>query len=192
MFKGRGAVVYSIMKIAFYAAAVFEYLLYYEMKVPALLYIMISILVANNFLRQFFLNGREKFFRYEQGSIILEFILAVYIASLLPVGPVVILLTPAIFESMSGHNLFFGTGISLAALASLITIDIVDTLHSRWIYNFYIFFQRVLAQYALGYVFMLVISYLASLQFRERARIAKVNLELEEAYRQLVDNASKL
>ena len=192
MFKGRIAVVYSIMKAAIYAAVVYEYLLYYEMNAPLLHYIMIFIFVTNNFFRQFFLNGREKSYRYEKGSIILEFILGIYIASLLPVGPVVILLTPSIFESMANHSLLFGIGMSLAALASMITIDIIDTLHSRWIYNFYIFFQRVLAQYALGYVFMLIISYLASLQFRERARIAKVNLELEEAYRQLVDNASKL
>lgn len=192
MFKGRIAIVYSAMKVAIFAAAFFEYLLYYEMKVPVMLFAMISIFIANNFLRQFLLNDRRKLYWYEWGSIILEFILGVYIASLLPVGPVVILLTPSIFELMANYNPLFGAGISLTVLAALIGIDIMDTLHSRWIYNFYVFFQRVLAQYALGYVFILVISYLASLQFKERERIAKVNHELEEAYRQLLDNASKL
>ncbi len=134
----------------------------------------------------------RKLHRFEKGSILLEFVLGVYAASLLPVAPVVLLLTPTVFESISEHSLFFGAGTSLAILGSVIAIDIVNTLHSRQNNNFYNIFQNVIAQYALAYILVIIISYLASLQFRERAGIAKVNLELEEAYRQLVDNASKL
>jgi signal transduction histidine kinase len=192
MLRGKVAFVYSIMKIAFYSAAVFEYLYYYQLKVPAELFIMVFLLIVNNFCRQLFLYGKEKLHRFEKGSIILEFVLGVYVASLLPVAPVVLLLTPAVFESISEHSLLFGAGTSLAALGSITAIDIVDTLQSGRNNNFYNIFQNVIAQYALAYILIIIISYLASLQFRERARIAKVNLELEEAYRQLVDNASKL
>lgn len=195
MLKGKGAIVYSIMKIALYVTGCLEYLGYLgyqdynKRNNQTMLIILISLLIANSFFRQFYLYEKDSFYRYGRVSIILEFVLGAYIASLQPVAPVLLLLTPAIFESVAVHSLNFGVTVSMIGLISLMTID---ALSQVWIFNYFAFFRKIFVSYGLGFLLIIVISYLASLQFRERERIAIANRELEQAYKQLLDNASKL
>lgn len=189
MIKGKGAVVYSILKISLYSIGCMEYLNYNRSVTLTSQIILASILAANSLFRQFYLYKKDNLHRYGHVSIIIEFALGAVTASYLPVFPIILFLLPTIFESVAAHSLIFGGSTAAAALVALF---IIDTLSMGRIDNFFSFFLNRLVSYVSGFVLFFIISYLARLQFKERERIAKANGELEEAYKQLLDNASEL
>lgn len=189
MLKGKGAVVYTILKIALYAVGYIEYLSFYRSDNRMTEIILVSILVVNSFFRQFYFYEKDNLHKYGRVSIILEFALAAYIASLQPVYAVILFLTPTIFESVAAHSLAFGVSASAVSLIALLTIDVLSQV---WIYNYFEFFRNSFVAYGLGFILILATSYLAGLQFRERERTAKINRELEHAYKQLMDSSSEL
>lgn len=189
MLKGKGVIVYTILKIALFAIGYLEYIEYHTANKINMIIIFSSILVTNSFFRQFYLYGNDKLYWYSKISIIMEFALGAYIASLQPVFVIILFLTTTIFESVAMHSLIFGGSLSAITLFALLTID---TLNQIRILDYFSFYMSRLVSYGLGFILIFIISYLASLQFRERERIAKVNKELEEAYKQLINTSSHL
>lgn len=189
MLKGKSGIIYTLMKLTFYLAGYLEFAYYHQHHNKTTLYILMSLLFANSFIRQYILYGKDNLHRYGKISIILEFIFAALIAKLNPVAPVILFLTYTIFESMVAHSLLFGGSLTAISLVTLITIDILSRTR---IYDLYQFLKTIFISYGLGHLLVAVISYLAALQFREREKIARTNLELEQAYKQLLDNATKL
>lgn len=189
MLKGRGLLVYSVLKVCLYAMGFYEFVNYNKSQTLKTQIILACILVLNSFFRQFYLYKKDKLYKYGQISIVLEFILGAYTASLLPVFPIILFLVPTTFESVAAHSPIFGGSTTVAAMISLMTID---TLSMKKVSDYFSFLMSIFISYGLGFILTYIISYLASLQFRERERIARVNGELEHAYRQLLDNASNL
>jgi signal transduction histidine kinase len=187
--EGKGLIVFNVLKVFLYCAGYIEFLIYSRPAVQKTQIILASIIVINGFLRQFYLYQKDNLYSYGMVSIILDFALGAYSASLLPVFVIIIFLTPTIFESVAAYSLIFG---SITCGTTVVTLMIIDILSQKYIPNYFNFFMSMFVSYVLGFVLIFIISYLASLQFREREKVARTNKELEQAYKQLLDNASEL
>jgi signal transduction histidine kinase len=190
MLKGKGGIVYTAMKISLLALCLWEYLDYGEPENRTAQFILILILAANSFFRQFCILNSETRSRYGKISVILDFILGAGIAWMKPVFPVLLILTGSIVESVILNSVMFGTVTNAIALTSLVVVEILT--QPRQILYFSVFFRNIFVSYILGYLLVFIVSFFASLQFREKERVERANRELEQAYKRLLENAAKL
>lgn len=147
---------------------------------------LILLLVFVNYFRDYYLAARNKPVQYIWASIILEMLL---------------ILCTSIFNSSDANILFFFACISsvvisypflYSALMAAVYIGAEVFLYGMTS-GFDVLEASIVSiifSYTVSIAFVMVMSYVVKLQIREKERLARVNTELEQAYKRLIENSA--
>jgi signal transduction histidine kinase len=144
------------------------------------------LLFLINYSRDYYLVEGQKPIQYVWASIILEMILIilvgflsendinilfffVFISSIVIIYPFLYSVPPAIVFIVTGFFIYAGKDGSTSLIESIISLTF---------------------SYGVSTVFVMGMSYIVKMQIREKEKLARINSELEQAYKRLIDNSA--
>ena len=150
--------------------------------------ILILILFFNTYFRSFYIHKRLNNLLYRKLSILLDFVIVLAITYISTSNLSLLFYMVLITESTLTCSVVFGAGMCLTTSIAIFILDGSLTGFD----NIPKLFTDTFTSIFISSSFTFVMSYLGKTQLLEREKIARVNQELEQAYKKLLDNASKV
>ena len=174
----------SFIKLFTHLSAVVLILAYNNLRdVPFLLSLMLIVIFANYF-RQFYLIAYSKPLKYRWISTVVELFFLICIGFIDKTGVNILLFFVCVSEATI-HYEFKYSGI-LLSLPFVLSIYLADIINKSFI-NLSDVFVDVFFNNGVAIVFVIGISYFVRSQIKEKEKLERINTELEEAYKKLID-----
>ncbi|MFZ5353215.1 MAG: sensor histidine kinase [Bacillota bacterium] len=152
-----------------------------------LLIIAVSFLFINSYLRNY-LYSKAEYSVYTKASIVIELIIIAFISLIDNSGTSVLYFFVCLSEAIIAFGAYLGM---IAASSIFLFAFIVEGVETNFENPLYLL-VRILGNIGISLGFTFVMSYMVTLQLTEKRKLARMNTELEGAYKKLLENEAKI
>lgn len=186
--RGKITKVFHLLKFVTYGIPSITILVSSKASELGILSLLILVLFFNTYVRPFYIDKKLRNSLLGKLSVLLDFAIVLTITYFSTSNISMLYFMVIITESTLSYSVGFGAKMYFTTCLAIFLIDGLVTGFD----DIPRLLGETLTSVFISATFTFVMSYLGKTQFLEREKIARTNQELEQAYKKLLDNASKV